>query len=154
MSDRQYREKSEEKEEEKKEEKSPEEKGWDEKWRRDPINAATWALIFIWAGIALLLHNLGILDQVAGQFFRIPGRETFTLETWSVIFIGAGFIVLIEVLVRLFVPAYRRAVAGSVFLAIVLIGVGLGNIFGWNIIGPVILIALGLSVLLRGLFRR
>jgi hypothetical protein len=153
MTDQQYHEKH-EKEEEKREEKTPEEKSWDEKWRRDPVNAATWALIFIWAGFVLLLNNLGVLDRFFSGLVSLPGRGPVRLETWSIIFIGAGFIVLLEVLARLLMPAYRRAVAGRVFLAVFMIGVGLGDIFGWSIIGPVILIALGLSVLLRGLFRK
>lgn len=139
-------EKFDEKESEKREEKSPEEKSWDEKWRRDPLGSIVWAAIFIWAGVVLLATNLGL--------FNAPGLGFLArIESWSIILIGAGLIVLLEVLVRLLVPAYRRPVGGSIFLALALIGFGLGDIFGVEIVWPLILIALGLSVLLRGLAR-
>ncbi len=57
MSQRQIEEKEEK--EEKRDEK--EEKQWDEKWRRDPVSAIVWALILIWAGWVLLAANLGFL---------------------------------------------------------------------------------------------
>jgi hypothetical protein len=120
-----------------------EEKGrgdsWDEKWRRDPIDAAGWAVIFIWAGLVLLAENMGLLIR----FER--------LETWSIIFIGAGLIVLLGVVVRLLVPAYRRPVTGSLIFGVILLGIGLGEVVGWVVIGPLVLIAIGVGVLLRGL---
>jgi hypothetical protein len=120
-----------------------EEKGrgdsWDEKWRRDPIAAAGWAVIFIWAGLVLLAENMGLLIR----FER--------LETWSIIFIGAGLIVLLGVVVRLLVPAYRRPVTGSLIFGVILLGIGLGEVVGWVVIGPLVLIAIGVGVLLRGL---
>jgi hypothetical protein len=120
-----------------------EEKGrgesWDEKWRRDPVDAASWAAIFIWAGLVLLAENMGLLIR----FER--------LETWSIIFIGAGLIVLLGVVVRLLVPAYRRPVTGSLIFGVILLGIGLGEVVGWVVIGPLVLIAIGVGVLLRGL---
>lgn len=143
-----------EKADEKEQEKSPQEKSWDEKWRRDPVSSVVWALIFIWAGVVLLLDNLGFLDRWFANRISFPGMEFApSLEAWSVIFLGAGVIVFGEVIFRLLVPAYRRSVGGTIFFAIFLIGIGLGNIVGWNLVWPLILIALGLSVLLRGLFR-
>jgi hypothetical protein len=62
--------------------------------------------------------------------------------------------VFLEVLVRLVMPAYRRAVGGTLVFAAILVGVGLGDIIGWNIVWALILIALGVSVLLRGLSGR
>jgi hypothetical protein len=122
-----------------------EEKGrgesWDEKWRRDPVDAASWATIFIWAGLVLLAENMGLLIR----FER--------LETWSIIFIGAGLIVLLGVVVRLLVPAYRRPVTGSLIFGVILLGIGLGEVVGWVAIGPLILIAIGVGVLLRGLLQ-
>jgi hypothetical protein len=120
-----------------------EEKGrgdsWDEKWRRDPVDAAGWAVIFIWAGLVLLAENMGLLIRFEG------------LETWSIIFIGAGLIVLLGVVVRLLVPAYRRPVTGSLIFGVILLGIGLGEVVGWVVIGPLVLIAIGVGVLLRGL---
>lgn len=139
-------EKFDEKEMEKRDEKAPEEKNWEEKWRRDPLNAIAWAFIFIWAGLVLLANNLGFLNAVFSG--RLSGEGA-----WSLVLIGAGGILLLEVLVRLLVPEYRKAVSGSLFLAVILIGIGLGNIFGWGIIWPAILIAIGLSIIVRGILR-
>ena len=144
MSDREYHGKEEEKEYEKEEEKSR--GGWGyEKWRRDPLSAIVWAGILIWAGLVFLAGNLGFFAGL-----RIRGSY---VEAWSIIFVGASVIVFLEAVVRLVMPAYRRAVGGTLFFAIVLLGVGLGNLVGWEVVGPLILIALGLSVLVRGFFR-
>jgi hypothetical protein len=67
------------------------------------------------------------------------------LETWSIIFIGAGLIVLLGVVVRQLVPAYRRPVMGSFILGIILIAIGLGDLVSWTVIGPLILIAIGVG---------
>ena len=48
-----YGEKYEKEEEKSEKEHEKEEKGnWEEKWHRDPLSTARWAVIFIWAGIA------------------------------------------------------------------------------------------------------
>jgi len=135
-------EKEEEKTHEKQDEKRSEEKNWDEKWRRDPLGSLIWALILIWAGVALLLNNMGLL-------FRIPG-----LEVWELIFLGAGVLLLAEVAVRLLVPTYRRPVGGSLIVAIIFLGIGLQGFVTGNLIWAVALILLGLYVLLRGVTRR
>ncbi len=139
MSDRKHDEKEEEKQRDRQEK---EEKSWDEKWRRDPLNAAAWAAIFIWAGLVLLADNLGMLVR----FER--------LEAWALILIGAGLIVLVEVAVRLVMPAYRRPVVGSIIFGVILLALGLGEIIGWGVIWPVVLIALGVIILARGLLLR
>jgi len=141
MSDREYHGKEEEKQEEKEEKEEKDQGGWDEKWRRDPLSAAVWATILIWAGVALLVENMGFLARFEW------------LSAWGLIFIGAGGIVLLEVAVRLLVPSYRRPVGGTLIFAVVLLGLGLGNLFGWDVIWPLILIAIGVSVLLRGFIR-
>jgi LiaF transmembrane domain len=138
---RPHMEKAEEKEEEKRHEKGPEEKNWDEKWRRDPLGSLFWALILIWAGVALLLNNMGLVT--------VPG-----LEVWELIFIGAGVLILVEVLIRLLVPAYRKPVGGSLIIAIIFLGVGLQGLVTGNLIWAVALILIGIYVLLRGLMRR
>lgn len=116
--------------------------GWDEKWRRDPVDAAMWALLLVWAGFVLLAVNLGLFDGIE------------RIEPWSIGFMGAGLIVLATVLFRLLVPAYRRPLGGSLILAAVLFGIGLGDIIGWVIVGPLVLIAIGVGILLTGLLRR
>ena len=123
-------------EKEEKEEKGRGE-GWDEKWRRDPVDAASWAGIFIWAGLVLLAAN--ILDT--------------GWEAWPFVFLGAGAIVLLGVAVRLIVPAYRRPIIGSLIFGVILLGIGLGELTRWDVVGALILIAIGVGVLLRGFFR-
>jgi hypothetical protein len=63
-------------------------------------------------------------------------------------------IVLLGVLVRLLVPAYRRPVMGSLIFGAILLGIGLGELVGWVLIGPLILIAIGVGAFLRGFVSR
>lgn len=139
-----------EKQEKDQEKREKEEKSWDEKWRRDPLSSIVWALILIWAGFVLLAQNLGWLEALAAAF---PGTLERGLSTWSFIVIGAGVIVLLEVVVRLLVPAYRQPVGGSLIFAVILIAIGLGDLFPWNVVWPVVLIIIGISALLGGLSR-
>ncbi len=129
---------------EEKEEKGGRGETWDEKWRRDPVEAIIWALIFIWAGCVWLADSTGLLTDILGR----------DVEAWSVGFIGAGLIVLLGVVLRLVVPAYRRPVIGSLIFGIILLGVGLGELTNWVVIGALVLIGIGASILLGGLFRR
>jgi hypothetical protein len=148
-----YRDEKQEEKDEKERDKQ-EEKTVEEKWQRDPLGTIAWAAILIWAGLVFLADNLNMLANIpvptglpADWGFVKPG-------VWSLIFIGAGVIILIEVVIRLVVPSYRRPVGGNVILALVFLGIGLGNIFNWQIVWPIILIALGLSIILRRSFRR
>ncbi len=151
MSDRSYNEKDEkdEKEVDKQEEKTAE-----EKWRRDPLGAITWAIILIWAGLVFLADNIGWLQNL--PFSNLIPENLLPLhpEAWTIVLLGAGVILLIEIAIRLLVPAYRAPVGGTLILAAILIGAGLGNIFGWNLVWPLIIIAVGVSILMRGSWRR
>jgi len=154
MADEKFDEKELEKREEK-EEKSRDEKSWDDKWLRDPLSAIVWAVLFMWAGLVLLAYNIGSLDAWLANLAQTTGLTFLAeMEVWEVILVGAGFIVLIEVVVRLLVPEYRRAVGGTIFFAIVLISIGLGDVIGWSVVLPLIFIGLGLSILVRGLIGR
>lgn len=151
MTDKKIDEKELEKREEK-EEKERDEKNWDEKYARDPLGTIVWALIFIWAGVVLLAANFGLLDRIITWQSHMPmmGWMGRIAGAWPLILLGAGVLVLIEVLIRLLVPAYRRPVFGSLFFAILLIGAGLGDLVNWNILWALLLIGLGLSIILRG----
>jgi LiaF transmembrane domain len=138
MSEQQRNEKQEKEEEKHRQEQEKQEKNYEEKWRRDPLSAMVWAGILIWAGVVLLADNVGFL----ARFER--------LEAWALVFIGAGLIIFLEVAIRLLVPAYRRPVGGSIIFGVVLMAIGLGDLISWNIIWPLVLIAIGLYVLLRG----
>ena len=142
-----------EKELEKREEKSAE-----EKYRRDPLGSIIWACILIWAGVVLLLNQLGYLDQIKELLFS--NRAAWTLDipgdfsVWGLIFLGAGVILLFEVLIRLLIPSYRKSVTGTIILAFVFIGIGLGNVLRWEFIFALVLIAIGLSIIVGSFTRR
>jgi len=131
---RQYGEKDEK--QEKQHEK--EEKSWEEKWRRDPLSAAVWAIILIWLGVVLLAANFDLF-------------EDSLLDAWPIFFTGAGGLLLLEIIFRLAVPAYRQPVIGTAILAIVFLSIGLGGLINWNLIWAVALIGIGAFILLRGL---
>lgn len=145
-------EKFDEKEMEKHEEKSAEEKSYEEKYQRDPLGAIIWALILIWVGIVLLAKNMGYLEKIGLKldFANLPFEIPFIGDSWSLIFLGIAVIVLFEIVIRLLIPDYRRPLMGSVIFLVVCIGLAFGS---WNLIWPLILIAVGASILLRGLFR-
>ena len=139
MPEQQYGEKD-EKEVQKRDEKQ-DEKSMEEKYRRDPLGTLAGAVFLIWIGAVFLAKNLGAL----------PDDDRF----WMVGFLGAGGIVLLEVVLRLLIPEYRRPIGGSLVFAAALIGVGVGFGLGnWTIIGPLVLVAIGLSILVGGAFRR
>jgi len=144
-------EKFDEKEMQKHDEKSADEKSYEEKYRRDPLGTLIWAVILIWAGVVWLAKNFGFLESISNRFSDLPIDLPFATEVWALFFLGAGVILLIEVLIRLTVPDYRRPILGTFILAVVFFGVGLGN---WELIWPLVLIIVGATILLRGVFRR
>jgi len=115
---------------------------WDEKWRSDPLNAAWWALVLIWAGLVLIADNVGMLETLG-----IRG------EAWAIGFLGAGILALLFVVIRLLVPAYRRPVTGSIIFGFILLGIGLGELTRWDVVGALVLIAIGVSIILSRFIR-
>jgi hypothetical protein len=147
MSEQEFHGKEEEKEQEKTQEKGAEKHPgtWGaEKYRNDPVGGVVLALALIWAGIALFLTNSGIVQNVFG----------LRVDAWPLIWGGAGILVLLGVLVRLLVPDYRRPVGGTVILGFVLIGIALGQVIGWSLVWPIILVAIGVSVIVGVLTRK
>jgi hypothetical protein len=116
---------------------------WDEKWRSDPLNAAWWALVLIWAGLVLIADQLNMLDNL-----ELSGKG------WAIGFLGAGVLALLLVVVRVLVPAYRRPVTGSIIFGFILLGIGLGELSdSWDVVGALILIAIGVSIFLSRFVR-
>ena len=112
------------------------EKQRDEKWRRDPLRGITLAAILIWGGI------VGILD-----FYNVVDWG------WSVFFIGTGVILLIKAGLRA-MPQWRRPTGGTIIIGLILIGVGIGGLVGWNFAWPIVIIIIGVVILWRTVFHR
>lgn len=152
-------EKAEEKEMSKMEEKSAEEKyygekDYEEKYRRDPLGTIIWAVILIWAGLVFMANNLGylsifqpVLDMFPdfGKSWDIDLPFIYT-NAIQIFIIGLALILVVEILIRLLVPEYRRPIFGSVVFLGVVLSFALGR---WDFFFPILLIALGISILIR-----
>lgn len=141
--DRYEKEEKQEKDQEKRDDRrEKEEKNYEEKWRRDPVSAVGWAVFLVWIGLVFLASNL--------EWILIAPP----LELWHLIVGGAGVILLGEVVFRLLMPTYRRPVIGTLIAGLVLLAVGIGGVWDWDLVWPAILIILGVTLLVRGVFRR
>jgi hypothetical protein len=131
----------------------------DEKNRRDPLGAISGAAFLIWAGVVLLLNNLGQVEMLTSVLDRLNVPEMWMpvnlpfvdVRVWQAFLLGWAVIVLAEALIRTLVPIYRWNVIGNLFWAGILLGITLGR---WTIIGPAVLIAIGIAVLIQGFIRR
>ena len=130
-------EKQDEKENEKQQEKG---QSLDEKYKRNPLGILSLAFIIIWLGISLLLMNTDVIDDEKG---------------WAVFAWGGAVIIFTEAFLRLAVPKWRRSVMGSFIWGAVWAGVGFGLWFdAWEVIGPIVVIAIGVALLLGRLIPR
>jgi len=143
MSEPRRNEKEEEKRREKEEEKGSG-RGWDEKWERDRLRMISIAAIFIWGGLVALAGTLNLFNYDWGG------------HGWAIFLLGTGVILLGKVIIRALIPEYRRAIGGSLIIGFILLAVGISDLTGWSwdYIWPIILVAIGLSILLRGVLRR
>ncbi|HEY68069.1 MAG: hypothetical protein DRI79_04195 [Chloroflexi bacterium] len=128
-------------EEAEEEEKEWDEKGRGEKWARDPLSSATWAIILILAGCILLVANLGMTPFITPT------------NSWNWILLMAGAVLLLQILLRLAVPEWRRPVGGLLMLALILLVIGVGAVLGLESTWPLVLIAIGVAILIGGLLR-
>ena len=132
-------------EKEREEKERGEEEGIEEKWARDPLGAVIGALILIWLGVTLFLANLGTLPWIQWENF------------WAWFIMGIGALFILEILIRLAVPEYRRPIGGRLIVGVILLVIGASFTFLPFDIGklwPLIPIAIGLAILFGGLFRR
>ena len=143
MSEPRRNEKEEEKRREKEEEKGRGQ-GLDEKWERDRLRMISIAAIFIWGGLVALAGTLNLFNYDWGG------------HGWAIFLLGTGVILLGKVIIRALIPEYRRAIGGSLIIGFILLAVGISDLTGWSwdYIWPIILVAIGLSILLRGVLRR
>lgn len=121
---------------------SADEKARCQKAPRDLVNTITWAACFVWAGLVLIPDKLNFITA------------STRWGAWSLIFVGTGIIVLLGILICRLWPEYYRPVWRRLMLALVLLGIGLQGVVGWRIIWPILLIAIGVSIALRGIFYR
>jgi hypothetical protein len=120
-----------EKEQEKKQEKG---RNLDEKYHRNPLGFVVFALLVIWLGITLLLQNAVVIED--GD------------RGWAIFFWGGGVLILGEALMRLVVPRFRRPVLGSFIWGAIWLGIGFGLWYDrWEVIGPIVIIAIGVAIL-------
>ena len=141
MSEEQNRSKS---EKEEKEEKDRGEREWDKGEQGsggDALGPLVWGLIVILAGLAMAAVNFGIYPWLTWE------------NVWAFIFVGAGVLFLLEVILRILLPAYRRPIRGRLILAFVALAVGLGWLVGFELTWPFIIIAVGLAIII-GVFVR
>jgi hypothetical protein len=131
-------------EKQEKDEKDRGEREWDkgEQWSGgDALGPIIWGLIIIVAGLAFAAVNLGMYPWLTWE------------NVWSVIFIAAGLLFILEVIVRILMPTYRRPIRGRIILAFVALAIGLGGLIGWEVTWPLIIIAVGLAIVI-GVFVR
>ena len=118
--------------------------------RSEIMDSITWALILIWAGVVMLADNLGYLElylkRLSLRLADVPWHLPVSDEVWTVFFIGLGIILLFGVIIRLLVPNFRHDLLGNAILSIVAFSVAFGRA---DIIWPMILIALGVSIIVR-----
>jgi len=127
-----------------KEEKDHGQREWDkgEQWTGgDALGPLVWGLIIILAGLVFAATNLGMYPWLTWE------------NAWSYIFLGAGLLFLLEILLRILMPTYRRPVRGRIILAFVALAIGLGGLVGWELTWPLVIIAVGLAIIV-GVFIR
>jgi serine/threonine protein kinase len=129
--DREKQKDSDEKNDEKEQEKGREtnaEKGefWGDIGSSDRLSQFVWGGIVLWAGIVFLLD---------------------LSSPWSWVFSGAGALVLAEVAARVVLPEYRARPGFRFVLGVALLMIGLGFGFSFATLWPLIIIAVGLSLL-------
>ena len=152
-------EKYEEKEFEKREEKTPEEKSlgektYEEKHRRDPLGGIVWAVILIWGGVVFLLNNMGVLQDFFQPIIDLLPKITkswdaeipFDVGAIQIFLLGTALIFVVEIIIRLMVPEYRRPIFGSLVMVGVVLSLAFDN---WDWFFPFLLIAFGISILIR-----
>jgi len=115
-----------------------EEEGWEEKWSRDPLSGVFVGLILVVIGATFFLLSQGLIPS----------------ETWWAFFLlGLGLVFLLDALIRLAFPAYRRPIMGRVLTGLILMAIGLGGIFRFENWWPLVLVVIGLLCVVYGIIR-
>jgi hypothetical protein len=116
--------------------------GLDEKYRRNPLGFVTFAVLIIWLGVFLLLRNRGIFSE--------------DQKGWAIFAWGGAVLAFVEALIRLGVPRWRQPVIGGFVGAVIWTGVGfaLWGSNNWDIVLPIVVIAIGVAILAGRLMPR
>jgi hypothetical protein len=117
-------------------------KGPDEKYQKNPVGFMMFAVLLFWVGIYFLLKNRHIIDD--------------TDRGWALLVWGVAVLSFVEIVIRLAVPRFRQNVAGTFVWAAIWTGVGAGLWSGgdWDIIGPLVLIAIAVALVVGRLLPR
>jgi hypothetical protein len=114
----------------------------EDRYQRDPLGFLMLAFALFWLGVYLLLRNRHVFPD--------------TEQSWAYLVWGLAALAYVEIVIRLLVPKWRSAL-GRVFVwAAIWTGVGIGLWTGgdWGIIGPVVLIAIGIGMIISRLVPR
>jgi hypothetical protein len=111
-------------------------------WRawshRDPAGRAMGGLVLIWLGVIFFIVQNGMFGVTWANM-------------WGAFLMGLGGLLVLQALVRLVLPDYRRGVFGLVIGGMVLIAIGTIPFGGadWARWWPLALIALGIALLIQ-----
>jgi hypothetical protein len=117
-------------------------RGLDEKYEKNPLGFLIFAIVLFWVGTYLLLRNRHVFPD--------------TDKSWAYLMWGIAALAVVEILIRLMVPRWRQQITGSFVWAVVWTGVGVGlwTSGDWEIIGPIMLIAVGVALIVGRLVPR
>ncbi len=106
--------------------------------RRDPINRAMGGLVLILLGVIFFITQNGMFGVTWSNM-------------WGAFLMGLGGLLILQALVRLVMPDYRRGALGLVIGGIVLIAIGTIPFGGasWAQWWPLGLIAIGIALLVQ-----
>lgn len=107
----------------------------------DTLSGIIWGAVLVVAGLIFLTFTLNLF----------PGPP---VNAWGVVFLAGGALFLLEAVIRLTVPAYRRPVTGTLIFAFILLAIGVGFLFGFQNIWPLIIIGIGVIILVGQFLRR
>lgn len=113
-----------------------------EKWHRDPIGGVIFGLGVILCGIIWFLLESGLI-------FIEKLEELW----WAYLLLGIGLLLVLEVIIRILFPKYRRGIFGKLILSFILIAIGGSNILEIETWWPLVLILVGFLIIVRALER-
>lgn len=111
---------------------------WREWRHRDPVARAMGGMILILLGVIFFITQNGMFGVTWANM-------------WGAFLIGLGGLLILQALVRLVMPEYRRGVLGLIVGGLVLIAIGTIPYGGaaWAQWWPLALIALGIALLIQ-----